>query len=85
VRLLAKRRLPLAWPVAEWWGGGWKLRIAWAYFGGLLVGGLAWLVVLLRARQKAGVNSDAFWISYTFAVAQTWLLQESIIAQHIRA
>jgi hypothetical protein len=76
--LAAKTRLPLAWPVAEWWSGGWRLCVAWCYFGGLLFGGLGWLVLLLRARQSAGVNSDAFYASYSFAVAQAWVIQENI-------
>ena len=39
----------LAWPVARCCDGGWRLRVAWAYNGALLGGGLVWLVIMLRA------------------------------------
>ena len=59
----------LAWPVARFLDGGWRLRVAWAYNGALLGGGLVWLAIMLRAldTDDAG-NSGAFWRTFVLGL-----------------
>jgi hypothetical protein len=69
----------LAWPVARFHSGGWRLGIAWTYNGGLLVGGLLWLVVMLRAFDIDGeFNTSGFWRTFVLALLQAYLVQDSI-------
>ena len=71
---------PLAWPVERAWiARGWKLRVAWAFNGALVVGGLLWLSVLLRAYDvDDGRNLDAFWKVYALALTQGLLVSDTV-------
>ena len=70
----------LAWPVDRGWvARGWRLRVAWAYNGALVLGGLLWLAVMLRAYDiDDGRDLDGFWRTYAIALAQGLLLQDSL-------
>ena len=48
----------------------------------LLVGGVLWLAILLRARENAGsldiASLSAFWRTFFVALAQAWGVQDLI-------
>ena len=70
----------LAWPVDRGWvARGWRLRLAWAYNGALVGGGLLWLALMLRAYDvDNGRDLDAFWRTFFLALAQGLLVQDSL-------
>ena len=71
----------LAWPVdRSLLARGWRLRCAWLYNGALVVGGLLWLALLLRAYDVGDVetNLDGFWRTYAIALTQGLLLQDTL-------
>jgi hypothetical protein len=72
---------PLAWPVARYSDSGWRLRVAWAFNGVLLVGGLLWLALMLRALdidEPGGGNLGAFWRTFVLALGQAFVVQDPI-------
>jgi hypothetical protein len=69
---------PLAWPVDRGWPQG-KLRIAWTLNFALVISGLLWLGVMLRAYDvDDGHNLDAFWEIYVLALTQGLLISDTV-------
>jgi hypothetical protein len=72
---------PLAWPLQRCEASGWRLRVAWAYNGTLLGGGLVWLAIMLRALdidQPGGGNLGAFWQTFILGLVQAFFIQDPI-------
>ena len=71
----------LAWPVARFRDAGWRLRVAWGYNSFLLIGGLLWLGVMLRALDldsPGAPNATAFWRTFLIGLAQAFFVQDVI-------
>ena len=61
--------------------GGWQLRVAWAYNGALLGGGLVALGIMLRAldiENDGGDNPGAFWRTFILGLVLSFGVQDVI-------
>ena len=73
-----------AWPVQGLLEGGWRLHLAWCYSQLLVLGGLAWLYGLLRAREAEGIQladgsaALAFWRTYLVSLFQSFFVQDVV-------
>jgi hypothetical protein len=67
--------------VARCRDGGWRLCVAWIYNALLVVGGLLWLALMLRALdidEPGGGSLAAFWRTFTLGLVQAFFVQDPI-------
>jgi hypothetical protein len=73
----------LAWPLQRRDTRGWRLRVAWAFNGTLVGGGLVWLAIMLRAIdiEHGGIDNvdlGGFWRTFILGLVQAYLIQDPI-------
>ena len=66
--------------VERFWDAPPLLRLAWAYNVFLLVGGLAWFTIMMRAldADDVGLNVGGFWRTFVLALVWSFFVEEMI-------